>query len=72
MQTVHNFHHTFANPPSVADNARLYRDVAQAIARQSDHLIELVRLLTEIQRRGVDLSEHWDCLEEALVFDELN
>lgn len=31
-----------------------------------NHLPFLVNLMTTIQRAGVDLSEHWDCLVEAL------
>lgn len=49
----------------------VYGVVADLISRQPDHLAELVRLMTEIQRRGVNLSPHWRCLTEALIFDEL-
>lgn len=30
------------------------------------HLPFLVRLMTGLQQGGVDMSEHWDCLIEAL------
>lgn len=43
--------------------------VAQLPADQ--HLPFLVRLLTSLQRSGVDMSEHWDCLLEALVLEKI-
>ena len=42
---------------------------APVIARQlpaDQHLRFLVRLMTSLQRSGVDMSEHWDCLVDAL------
>lgn len=47
---------------------------ASAVAAQvpeRDHLRFLVRLLISLQRQGVDFSEHWDCLLEALVLEKV-
>lgn len=38
---------------------------------ERDHLRFLVRLLTSLQRAGVDMSEHWDCLLEALILEKV-
>lgn len=43
------------------------RDIASA--PQDAHLRLLVRLLTQIQRYGVDLSLHMDCIIEALCLE---
>lgn len=43
-----------------------------AIVKQlpaDQHLDFLVRLHTGLQAAGVDMSEHWDCLIEALIYE---
>lgn len=62
---IPNFRPTLANPP--ADNAGLYRIVAEAISRQPDHLAELVQLFVALNRAGVRVDDHWDCLLEGMI-----
>lgn len=71
MQTLPNFRLTLGNPPFVADNTGLYQIVAEAIARQPDHLAELVQLFITLDRHGIRLEDHLDCIVEALVLEEL-
>lgn len=40
-----------------------------ASAPDNERLTHLVRLMTAIQSRGVNLSMHWDCLLEALCLE---
>ena len=47
---------------------------APVIVRQlppDQHLPFLVRLMTSLQRAGVDMTEHWDCLLEALILEKV-
>ena len=47
---------------------------APVIARQlpaDQHLRFLVQLMTSLQGAGVDMSEHWDCLLEALILEKV-
>ena len=76
---MHNFHTAYAGPPVIfvpanlpleADNTGLYRITAEALARQPGHLGELVNLMTEIRRAGVDIVDLWDCLCEELALLE--
>lgn len=58
--------------PSLAPNEWLA--AVPVIVRQlppDQHLRFLVRLLTSLQRSGVDMSEHWDCLLEALILEKV-
>lgn len=45
--------------------------VVAAQVPEREHLHFLVRLLTSLQRQGIDLSEHWDCLLEALILEKM-
>lgn len=60
-----------ANPPYVVDYDDPYQALAEHIAGSDNHLAELVGLMTAIQRAGVDLVEHWDCLTAELVLGEM-
>lgn len=63
---------SFADHP-VIRSENIYSLAAATIASapENEHLTHLVRLLTEIQRAGVDLSMHWDCLLEAIILEEI-
>lgn len=37
---------------------------------EDEHLPFLVQLFVNLRKAGVDLSEHWDCLVEAIVLEE--
>lgn len=71
-RTLTNFGFVLANPPFVAGHDDLYRLVANVIADKpaGEHLPELVALFSAINNR-IDLSQHWDCLCEALILEEL-
>lgn len=69
IQTTPDFVSGIVNRP--VNREHVYDVVADLIARQPDHLAELVTLMTAINNAGVDLVEHWDCLTAELVLGEM-
>lgn len=67
-------HHTISMIAIDATLPERWLAEASAVAAQvpeREHLRFLVRLMTSLQHAGVDLSEHWDCLLEALILEKM-
>jgi hypothetical protein len=72
MQRIPDFRSVLDIPPFTADHTGLYQIVAEAVARQPDHLAELVRLFVALNRAGVQVHEHVDCAMLALCEEREN